>query len=200
MMPPLVPGMAPPGMGMAMPMGMGMPPGMMQPQPPFNAAPPAAAAAAPAHMAPAMATDDLPANKKQRTDAAAAAPGVAAPAAAAAAAAASGGAKGKLLPESEFLAGRSPSVSLKVVVPTDPSAPFNFAGQTVALTLQLTDTVQTLKDRLSSSVNHMPANKMKLATCAGTHLNKDEATLAFYNVADGTTVNLGIKERGGKKK
>ena len=155
-------------------------------------------------MAPPIATDELPANKKQRTDASAAAPGVAAPAAAAAAstgaAPAAGAAKGKLVPESEWLSSHSPSVSLTVVVPTDPSVAFNFAGQTVSLSMQLTDTVQTLKDKLSGSVNNMPANKMKMATGTGTHLNKDDATLAFYNVADGATINLGIKERGGKKK
>ena len=169
-----------------------------------------AQAQAQARAAPAMAAEDQPAAKKQRTDGVAAAGAGGAPGTGAAApAAAAAGAKGKLVPEAEFRASHPASVSLRVVLPSDPSVAFNFNGQTLDVTMQLTDSVQTLKERLSSQLNNMPPNKMKLqfaagtgsgVTAGGTHLNKDDATLAFYNVPNGATLSVGVKERGGKKK
>jgi splicing factor 3A subunit 1 len=101
-------------------------------------------------------------------------------------------------------------VSLRVVVPSDPSSPYAFAGQTLSLVAQLGHTVAALKEQLSSLLGSgagkqvLPANKIKLqftseATGADTYLNKDNATLAFYNVPADCTMQLGVKERGGKK-
>jgi hypothetical protein len=45
----------------------------------------------------------------------------------------------------------------------------------------------------------MPANKQKLKLDSGPIL-KDAATLASYNMADGTTLQLGVRERGRGKK
>jgi len=109
-------------------------------------------------------------------------------------------AAGGKISEADFRALNPPTVSLRVVVPTDPSAAFNFNGQTIDVTAALVDTVQSLKEKLSAQLNHMPANKMKMAVTGGAHLNKDDLTLAFYNVTNGATITIGIKERGGKKK
>jgi len=144
------------------------------------------------------------------------APAAPAPAAAAAAATAAAGKGGKqLLSEADFRAAHPPTVSLRVVVPSDAASPFAFAGQTLTLTAQLADSVGALKEQVSSLLGTasgakqpLPANKMKLqfaaggegATAAGVYLNKDDATLAFYNVPNEATLSLGVKERGGQKK
>ena len=44
----------------------------------------------------------------------------------------------------------------------------------------------------------MPTGKQKLQM--DTLFFKDSNTLAYYNIAPGTVVNLQIKERGGRKK
>jgi len=203
----------PPPPGAALPHRLPPPPGpapapaaSAQPTAPAQPSPPpsAAAASASAHPAPPAAAEDQPAAKKQR---------VSALDAAASTAAKLKGPAG-LIPESVFLSTNPPSVSISVQVPNDPNSAFNFKGQSIPLQLQLKDPVQTLKDKLSHQLNLMPTNKMKLqmppqpsaaAAASGghtstVHLNKDDVTLAFYNVADGATLTLGVKERGGKKK
>jgi hypothetical protein len=45
----------------------------------------------------------------------------------------------------------------------------------------------------------MPSNKQKLKTDAYGFL-KDSHSLAFYNAKDGFTIELGVKERGGRSK
>jgi hypothetical protein len=47
----------------------------------------------------------------------------------------------------------------------------------------------------------MPPTKQKLRTKAGVHLNRDNVSLAFYNMAPpACAVELAVKERGGRKK
>ena len=46
----------------------------------------------------------------------------------------------------------------------------------------------------------LPGPKMKLKVVDGQHVNKDEFSLAKYNVRTGAVVELGVKERGGRKK
>jgi len=46
----------------------------------------------------------------------------------------------------------------------------------------------------------IPSAKQKLRVIDGQHLNKDEFSLAKYNVPPGGVVDLGVKERGGRKK
>lgn len=168
----------------------------MPPPPPPAAAPAMAPTAGVPRQAPSVDQEDEQASKRQKTDAAGTVP-------AAAPSAAAGASKGKLLPESEFLALHPRAISVRILVPSDAAQPFKFQGQEIQLHLQLTDTVQTMKEALSKQLNDMPPNKMKLqfsAASGGVHINKDEVTLAFYNVVPDATINLGVKERGGKKK
>lgn len=202
-MPPPPPGMMmpPPGAFPAYPSmpppppGAFPPPAQQQPQPQptaFIAATPAAPIATSTQLAHAPPQpEDEPAAKKQRTDAG---PAAAAPTPAA----------GKVkMSESDWLASNPLDVTLRIQVPNDPAQPFHFTGQEITLQLKLSDSIQTLKERLAPSLNSMPANKMKLQfgpNSGGAHINKDELTLAAYNTPQDATIIIGIKERGGKKK
>eukprot|EP00823_Brevimastigomonas_motovehiculus_P009056 TRINITY_DN872_c0_g1_i1.p1 TRINITY_DN872_c0_g1~~TRINITY_DN872_c0_g1_i1.p1 ORF type:complete len:773 (-),score=269.01 TRINITY_DN872_c0_g1_i1:176-2494(-) len=107
----------------------------------------------------------------------------------------------KLLPEQEWLAKNPATVSIRVVVPQDSQhSQWKFHGQTLDFTFNLTDTVETVKTKLKDALGGMPANKMKLNFSGGSFLNKDEASLAYYNVKSGSNLHVGVKERGGKKK
>jgi len=117
--------------------------------------------------------DDEPASKRQRTEE-------------------------NLIPEGEFLARNLSPVTFKVMVPQMPDKPeWKLDGQILNLTLQLTDTVNTIKQRIMEELG-MPQGKQKLQ-----HENiffKDANSLAYYNVTPGTMLNLQLKERGGRKK
>jgi len=103
-----------------------------------------------------------------------------------------------LIPEGEFLARNISPVSFKVIVPQMPDKPeWKLEGQMLTLTLQLTDTVNTIKQRIMEELG-MPQGKQKLQ-----HENiflKDANSLAYYNITPGTMLNLQLKERGGRKK
>merc|ERR1711892_308205 len=117
--------------------------------------------------------EDEPANKRQRTEE-------------------------NLIPEGEFLARNLSPVTFKVMVPQMPDKPeWKLDGQMLSLTLQLTDTVNTIKQRIMEELG-MPQGKQKLQ-----HENiffKDANSLAYYNGTPGTMLNLQLKERGGRKK
>jgi len=127
---------------------------------------------APVYLQPNM-DDDEPASKRQRTEE-------------------------NLIPEGEFLARNLSPVTFKVMVPQMPDKPeWKLDGQILSLTLQLTDTVNTIKQRIMEELG-MPQGKQKLQ-----HENiffKDANSLAYYNVTPGTMLNLQLKERGGRKK
>jgi splicing factor 3A subunit 1 len=181
-----------PGVGVAAPSPFHSP--FMPPPPPaaFPPPPAAMAAAGAGREAPRVEKEDEQPSKRQKT-------GEESSSAAAGAAAA----KGKLLPEAEFLAAHPRTISVRIQVPSDASQPYHFSGQQISLQLQLTDSVQVMKEAIAQQLNGMPANKMKLQFAAGSggvHINKDDVSLAFYNVLPDSTINLGVKERGGKKK
>lgn len=103
-----------------------------------------------------------------------------------------------LIPEEQFLAQNKSPVTFKVVVPVMADKPeWKLNGQTLAFTLALTDTVSSLKAKVSEAVG-MPSAKQKLH-CDGMFY-KDSNSLAFYNVTPNTVIYLQLKERGGRKK
>lgn len=103
-----------------------------------------------------------------------------------------------LLPEAEFLAMHNGPVSLQVQVPANADKPeWRLNGQIMALNVQLSDTVSSLKSKLQEETGLPPA-KQKLSYDG--MFFKDNNTIAFYNLLSGTTVQLQIKERGGRKK
>lgn len=103
-----------------------------------------------------------------------------------------------LIPEDEFLKQNPPSVALRVAVPlvTDKEE-WNLKGQTLAFTLDLTETISTVKQKIHEATG-MPPGKQKLSF-EGIFV-KDSNSLAYYNVTQGSTIQLQLKERGGRKK
>jgi splicing factor 3A subunit 1 len=109
--------------------------------------------------------------------------------------------KVRLIPEDDFLAKNPATVTVKILIPQDAkNSSWNFNGQTIDLVVSLKDSVQALKEKLKPSLGTMPDKKMKLSFVSGSFLNKEEKSLAYYNVHSGAALNLGIKERAGRKK
>ena len=103
-----------------------------------------------------------------------------------------------LIPEEEFLASHSGTLSLNISVPNMPEKPeLNLNGQTLAVTLNLTDMVSVIKSKINEQLGLAPG-KQKLQY-EGIFI-KDSNTLAFYNMLEGSIIQLALKERGGKKK
>lgn len=103
-----------------------------------------------------------------------------------------------LIPEQEFLKQSPASITIRVAVPhvTDKSE-WNLSGQSLSLTLSVTDTLTSVKTKIHESVG-MPPGKQKLQY-EGMFV-KDTNTLAFYNMSHGSVIQLHLKERGGRKK
>ncbi|KAF0292982.1 Splicing factor 3A subunit 1 [Amphibalanus amphitrite] len=104
-----------------------------------------------------------------------------------------------LVPEQMWLA-RHPqgTVTFCVAVPTVTDKPeWRLSGQALSLTMPLTELVSVVKARLHDETG-LPPGKQKLLG-EGIFF-KDSNTLAYYNVANGSTIQLQLKERGGRKK
>lgn len=103
-----------------------------------------------------------------------------------------------LIAEDEFIRRNPGNVSFKIQVPqSSEKAEWKLNGQVLNLTLPLVDTVSTLKGKIHEQIG-MPPGKQKLQY-EGIFV-KDSNTLAYYNIANGSTFLLGLKERGGRKK
>ncbi|XP_011454449.3 splicing factor 3A subunit 1 [Magallana gigas] len=143
------------------------------PQPPGFPPHMMSAGAAPPPGIPPPPQDDEPPTKKQKTE-------------------------DQLIPEEIFLSRHKGPVTFKVSVPKVEDKPeWNLKGQTVSFTLPLTDTISVMKAKLNESLG-IPAGKQKLQY-EGIFV-KDSNSLAYYNVAEGGTISLQLKERGGRKK
>ncbi|KAG7167454.1 splicing factor 3A subunit 1-like [Homarus americanus] len=89
-------------------------------------------------------------------------------------------------------------VKFQVAVPVVADKPeWRLAGQTLTLTLPLTDPVSVVKAKVHDETG-LPPGKQKLARDG--LFFKDSQSLAYYNVGHGTTLQLQLKERGGRKK
>ena len=103
-----------------------------------------------------------------------------------------------LIPEDEFLQQNSLSVTLRVAVPlANDKDEWNLKGQTLALTLDLTESISTVKQKIHEATG-LPPGKQKLSY-EGIFV-KDSNSLAYYNVTQGSVIQLQLKERGGRKK
>lgn len=103
-----------------------------------------------------------------------------------------------LISEEEFLASHSGSLTLNISVPNIADKPeLNMNGQTLTITLNLTDMVSVIKSKINEQIGLAPG-KQKLQY-EGIFI-KDSNTLAFYNIVEGSIIQLALKERGGKKK
>jgi splicing factor 3A subunit 1 len=107
-----------------------------------------------------------------------------------------------LISEKEFLDTHPGSVNIVIKVPNQPPGstkwPSHLNGQTYRVQVNTSDNIKTLKQKLADLLG-MPANKQKLRA-EGLGFLKDAKTLAFYNATDNIEVELGVKERGGRKK
>jgi splicing factor 3A subunit 1 len=106
----------------------------------------------------------------------------------------------ELLSESDFCASlQSPTVSLRIQFPEDPSASaWNFNGQVVTLMVDVMSKVKAVKMELQSHLGGMPTNKVQLKH-EGTGFLKDGVTLAHHNIGPSADLELILKTRGGRK-
>ena len=103
-----------------------------------------------------------------------------------------------LMPEADFLARNISPVTFRVDVPNaGDKTEWNLNGQTLTVTLSLSDPISALKAKIHEETM-MPPGKQKLQM--ENIFFKDSNTLAYYNIYPQTVVQLQIKERGGRKK
>lgn len=188
--PPPPPTITMPNMGMPQPMMPQPPMMMMAPMPSIRPPPPLMTPAmspfmpTPPPMQPPMSSamgmkhpadsmDDEPQTKKLRTE-------------------------DSLIPEQQFLARNKGPIQVNIAVPMmAEKAEWKLNGQTLNLTLQLSDSVAVMKSQIHEQTG-MPPGKQKLQY-EGMFF-KDSNTLAYYNLSSGNVINLLPKERGGRKK
>ncbi|XP_001607229.1 splicing factor 3A subunit 1 [Nasonia vitripennis] len=103
-----------------------------------------------------------------------------------------------LIPEQQFLARNKGPVQLNIAVPMmAEKTEWKLNGQTLQISLQITDSIATMKARIHEQTG-MPPGKQKLQY-EGMFF-KDSNSLAYYNLTSGNVINLLPKERGGRKK
>lgn len=103
-----------------------------------------------------------------------------------------------LIPEEEFLKNCPPNITFKVHVPQSTEKPeWKLNGQIINLTLPYADSLASVKTKIHELTN-LPPGKQKLQF-DGIFL-KDQNSLAFYNLPNGSSIILALKERGGRKK
>jgi splicing factor 3A subunit 1 len=106
---------------------------------------------------------------------------------------------GRLEPEKDWLDKHPGTLLVVIQTPNMPDKPqWNLNGQLERIQVVMSDKVSSLKDKISEKLGGMPANKQKLKSEIG--FWKDNKTLAYYNSTNGMMLELGIKERGGRKK
>ncbi|KAK4319739.1 hypothetical protein Pmani_009394 [Petrolisthes manimaculis] len=103
-----------------------------------------------------------------------------------------------LVPEMDWARRFNGPVKFQVIVPVVADKPeWRLSGQTLTLSLPLTDPVSVVKAKVHDQTG-LPPGKQKLARDG--LFFKDSQSLAYYNVGHGTVIQLQLKERGGRKK
>lgn len=103
-----------------------------------------------------------------------------------------------LIPEEDFLKSSPASVNITISCPSvSDKNDWNLNGQSLSVTFDIRDTIVSVKNKIQSMTS-MPPSKQKLQL-QGLFL-KDNNSLAFYNMTNGSTIQLLTKERGGRKK
>lgn len=103
-----------------------------------------------------------------------------------------------LIPEDVFMQCHKSPVTVQVQVPNLSDKPeWKLRGQTLSINIGLGETIQKLKQRVQEETD-MPPAKQKISHDG--IFFKDSNSIAYYNLLSGVTVQLMIKERGGRKK
>ena len=103
-----------------------------------------------------------------------------------------------LVHEQEWCRRHPGPIKFRVQVPVMADKPeWKLGGQTLTLALPLTDPVSVVKARIHDETGLAPG-KQKLVRDGMFY--KDAMSLAYYNIGPGTTIQLQLKERGGRKK
>eukprot|EP00466_Bigelowiella_natans_P021683 jgi/Bigna1/145972/aug1.106_g20680 len=107
-----------------------------------------------------------------------------------------------VVPEADFVKQHPGALTIKVVVPLDEKrANWKFNGQVLEVILPgVAEKVTSLKGRLKTLLNDMPPQKMRLRVSNGGQFLKDQQTFAALNLSSGTMIDLGVKERGRRKR
>ena len=105
-----------------------------------------------------------------------------------------------LMPEEQWLKYYPGNLTINIKAPNSGGDPeWNFMGQILKLSMDARTKIEQLKDAISTYLGSMPPKKMRLKTYNRSAL-KDEFSLAHYNIVTGSTLELSVKERGGRKK
>jgi splicing factor 3A subunit 1 len=106
-----------------------------------------------------------------------------------------------LVSEEDFMASLdSPNVTLRIKIPNDSTQmAWNFYGQLVSIETNVMTKVKDVKTQLSQAhLNDMPANKVVLKDPKGGFLSNN-VTLASLNIGPTATLEMSLKQRGGRK-
>jgi len=105
---------------------------------------------------------------------------------------------GPLVQEKEWLETHPGPLLIVIQTPDlEDKSTWNLRGQLLRIPVLMSDKVKVLKDKIAEQIGGMPPNKQKLKGEIG--FWKDNKTLAYYNATNGMILELGIKERGGRK-
>lgn len=103
-----------------------------------------------------------------------------------------------LISAEDWLRKQGTSAQVSINLPVHGNKEWKLQGQVVEITAPLKRSVAKLKGAIAKFTK-LPANKQKLSIKSIGFL-KDKMTLAYYNVGDGITISLEVKERGGRKR
>lgn len=105
------------------------------------------------------------------------------------------------MPESLFASQHPNPITVHVTVPNNAISNINPAwdlrGQTLDISIHVTQTVKDLKDLIGEAVGGMVASKQQLKGPSG--FLKDQQTLASLNIGPGCTLEMTARSRGGKR-
>jgi hypothetical protein len=102
-----------------------------------------------------------------------------------------------LIPEDVFARQNSSPVNVTVNIPSDSASSWELRGQSLTVSINVSQTVKELKDCIGALIGGMPPNKQQLKSSSG--FLKDKDTLAALNIGDGTVLELSVRSRGGKR-
>lgn len=106
-----------------------------------------------------------------------------------------------LVPETQWAKMYPNPININIKVPEEEAydEDWGLRGQIIQLSVDIIQTIQSVKSTLSNILGGMPVLRMKLKTNLHSVL-KDNESLAKYNISPGSVIELAVKERGGRRK